>query len=165
MAARVKKIIRNKLPLEINIRLGSKKDPYYIQLKRRGNLGDTHVLSGDLFDHELVERNIRAGNIEVITKAEYDDLEYFGEGNSPRPTTPNVISADGVTPLSDGGIIRESETSKVVAVADGKGNFVRPGPGGAAQVSDTTNPGRSQAPGTTDNPVKEIGVVRRKRNA
>lgn len=164
MAPRVKKIIRNRMPLEINIRLGSKKDPYYIQLKRRGYLGDTHTLTAELFEHEAVDRNIKAGNIQVITKAEYDDLDYHGATPQERPISRHVISADGVTPLTDGGIIRESDSSRVVAVNDGKGNFIRPGPGGAAQVNDSVNPARAPATGSTDNPVKEVGVVRRKRN-
>lgn len=132
MATKSKKIIRNLHQVPVNLRFGSRKDPYHITLQRRGQSGDWVEVPGDIADHPDFGRNVGLA-FEIISAAEAKKIQY-GERASR-----TAMEADKQFKLE-----RMSDTSTTIGQLDAKGNIARTG---------DVNPMRSRAVGTTDNPI------------
>jgi hypothetical protein len=131
MATKSKKVIRNLHQIPVNLRFGSKRDPYHITLSRRGATGDYVEVPGDIADHPDFGRNIGV-TFEIISAAEAKKIVYGN--NAARPATESDITFK---------LERMSDSSTTIGNLDEKGNITRL----------DVNPARSQAVGTTDNPV------------
>jgi hypothetical protein len=132
MASKTKKIIRNLHPVPLNLRFGSKRDPYYITLSRRGMSGDYTEVPPDIVDHPDFSRNV-GNSFEIISAAEAKKIQY-GER-----AAKTAIEADKQFKLE-----RMSDTSTTIGQLDDKGNIARTG---------DVNPMRARSVGTVDNPV------------
>lgn len=135
--ANTKKVIRNLHPMPVNLRFGSKRDPYYITLSRRGMLGDVVEIPADFTDHPDFNRNVNV-TFEIISSAEAKKIEY--ESNN----TQTAMETDRNFKIE-----RVEDTSTTVGLVDAD-----PKHGGVIRTGDT-NPMRSRARGTVDNPVPE----------
>lgn len=132
MATKSKKIIRNLHQVPLNLRFGSKRDPYHITLSRRGQSGDYTEVPADIADHPNFNRDLGSA-FEIISVAEAKKIEY-GE-RAARTAT----EADKAFKLE-----RMSDTSTTIGQLDDKGNVARTG---------DVNPMRARSVGTTDNPI------------
>lgn len=131
MATKSKKVIRNLHQIPVNLRFGSKRDPYHITLSRRGSSGDYVEVPGDIADHPDFNRNVGV-TFEIISMAEAKKIVYGS--NAARPATESDITFK---------LERMSDTSTAIGNLDEKGNVTRL----------DVNPTRSLAVGTTDNPI------------
>jgi hypothetical protein len=174
---KTRQVIRNLHSVEVNLRLGSRKDPYYINLRRRGAPGDTHSVPVELTDHDQYERNV--GRLfEPITADEYARLEY-GTPEIRKVQGLAISNAEGTGDLVFTGIVKNSELSTTVATVDAQGNLTRAQQ--APTTQEVTAPTRMKVPGTVDfnmppdaaPPTPQVaadagvvakGVVRRKRS-
>jgi hypothetical protein len=127
-----KRVIRNLHPMPVNLRFGSKRDPYHITLQRRGQSGDYVEVPGDIAEHPDFNRNVGL-TFEIISVAEAKKIQY---GDRSAKT---AIETDKNFKLE-----RMSDLSTTIGHLDAKGNLTR---------TDDVNPMRSRAVGTTDNPV------------
>lgn len=134
MATKTKKIIRNLHPVPLNLRFGSKRDPYYITLNPRGMSGDYVEVPHDVADHPDFGRNV-GNSFEIISVTEAKKIQY-GER-----AAKTAMEVDKQFKLE-----RMSDTSTTIGTLDEKGNLARTG---------DVNPMRSRAVGTTDNPIPE----------
>lgn len=135
MATKAKKIIRNLHQVPVNLRFGSRKDPYYLTLSRRGTDGDWVEIPGDIADHPDFNRNV-GNTFEIISLAEAKKIQY--ENRAMR----TAMESDKQFKLE-----RMSDTSTTIGLVDAdlkKGGVVRTG---------DVNPLRSNATGSVDNPV------------
>lgn len=142
--AKAKKIIRNLHPMPLNLRFGSKKDPYYLQLARRGQNGDFVEVPGDIADHISFNQNV-GKSFEIISAAEAKKITYDS------PVTQTLLDGgEFVGPtgeiLTAGKVVNPEDNSSPVGGFDEKGNLVR--------LKDV-GPRRSQAVGTQDNPIPD----------
>jgi len=136
MATKTKKIIRNLHAVPVNLRFGSSKDPYHITLQRRGQSGDWVEVPADITDHPAFGRNIGL-SFEIISSAEAKKIQY-GER-----AAKTAMETDLAFKLE-----RMSDQSKTVGLVNAEKrstwNDIRTG---------DTNPMRSNAVGTVENPV------------
>lgn len=142
--AKAKKIIRNLHSVPLNLRFGSKKDPYYLQLARRGQNGDVIEVPGEIADHISFSQNV-GKSFEIISAAEAKKIEYD------TPVTQTLMNGgEFVGPLGEtlraGTVVNLEDNAQPVGGFDEKGNLVR--------LKDV-GPRRSTAVGTQDNPVPE----------
>ena len=137
MAPSTKKVIRNLHFMPVNLRFGSKKDPYYITLARRGSLGDVVEIPADFTDHPDFNRNVNV-TFEIISSAEAKKIQY--ESN----VTQTAMETDRNFKIE-----RVEDTSTTIGFVDAD-----PKKGGVIRTGDT-NPMRSRVRGTVDNPVPE----------
>lgn len=140
--AKAKKIIRNLHFVPLNLRFGSKKDPYYLQLARRGQSGDVVEIPGDLTEHLLFGRNVGV-SFEIISAAEANKITYDAPATQTLMDSGQFVGPLGQT-LSAGTIVNTEESSIAVGGIDAKGQAVR--------LRDV-GPLRSTAVGTQDNPI------------
>lgn len=131
MASKTKKIIRNLHQVPLNLRFGSRKDPYHITLQRRGSTGDYIEVPSDITDHPDFSRNLGL-SFEIISTAEAKKIQY--EDRAMRTAT----EADRAFRLE-----RMEDKATAIGSIDDKGNVLRM----------DVNPTRSTATGTQDNPV------------
>ena len=127
-----KTVIRNLHGMPVNLRFGSKRDPYHITLQRRGQSGDYVQVPADIVDHPDFSRNTGL-TFEIISLAEANKIEY---GDRKAKTATEMDKTFKLERMSD--------QSTTIANIDEKGNLTR---------TDDVNPMRSRAVGTTDNPV------------
>ena len=137
MAANTKKVIRNLHPMPVNLRFGSKRDPYYITLSRRGIIGDVVEIPADFTDHPDFNKNVNV-TFEIISSAEAKKIQY--ESN----TVKTAIDSDRNFKIE-----RMEDTATTVGLVD-----ANPKNGGVVRTGDI-NPMRSRVRGTVDNPVPE----------
>jgi len=143
MATKTKKNIRNLHQVPLNLRFGSRKDPYYITLQRRGQSGDCVEIPGDMTDHPDFSRNLGL-SFEIISAAERSKIEYGDNSAKPAILTDKTFKLERMSDLSTTiGIINDD-----------------PKTGGVTRVKRDVNPGRSTATGTVDNPVLERGAAK-----
>lgn len=135
MATKTKKIIRNLHQVPVNLRFGSRKDPYYLTLSRRGSDGDWVEVPGDIADHPDFNRNV-GNTFEIISAAEAKKIQYESRAMK------TAIESDAQFKLE-----RMSDTSTTIALVDAD-----PKRGGIIRTGDA-NPMRSRATGTVDNPA------------
>jgi hypothetical protein len=129
-----KKIIRNLHAVPVNLRFGSRKDPYYLTLNRRGESGDWVEVPGDFTEHPDFNRNLGLA-FEIISSAEAGKIQYGERSSKP------AIEEDRTFKLE-----RMSDTSTTIGMVDADAK---------AGITRATNVGpmRSNATGTVDNPV------------
>jgi hypothetical protein len=142
--AKVKKIIRNLHTVPLNLRFGSKKDPYYLQLARRGQRGDFIEVPADVTEHMSFGQNV-GKSFEIISAAEAKKIEYDAATTQTMLDSGEFVGPLGQT-LTAGRISNTEDDSHVIGGFDEKGNVVR--------LKDV-GPRRSQAVGTQDNPVPD----------
>lgn len=142
--AKTKKIIRNLHTVPLNLRFGSKKDPYYLQLARRGEPGDFVEVPAELTDHVSFGSNVGV-SVEVISAAEAKKIEYNVAATQTLMESGEFVGPLGQT-LSAGTMVNVEDSSHPVGGIDEKGHAVR--------LKDV-GPRRSQAVGTQDNPLGE----------
>lgn len=135
-----KKVIRNLHQVPVNLRFGSRKDPYHITLKRRGESGDWVEVPGDVADHPDFGRNVGVA-FEVISMAEAKKIAYNERAMK------TAMEADKTFRVE-----RMEDTSTTIGTIDAD-----PKRGGVTRTGDV-NPLRSRATGTQDNPVQEPGA-------
>lgn len=82
-AKKTQVIVRNLLPLPGLYRFGSRKDPYHMSLKRRGEPGDVTAVPTDISEHPDFSRGL-GKYYELITAAEGRSLEYAPQGPAER---------------------------------------------------------------------------------
>lgn len=144
--AKARKIIRNLHSMPLNLRFGSKKDPYHLQLARRGTSGDTVEIPGDLTEHLSFNQNV-GRSFEVISAVEAKKITYDAPATQTMLEKGEFLGPLGQT-LTTGGIQNTEDMSHPVGGIDAKGNIVR--------LKDV-GPRRSQAVGTQDNPLPNEG--------
>lgn len=132
-----KKVIRNLHTMPVNLRFGSKRDPYYITLSRRGTLGDVVEVPADFTDHPDFNRNAGV-TFEIISSAEAKKIQYE------TATVQTAMSSD-----KNFKIERMEDTSTTVGLVD-----ANPKNGGVIRTGDT-NPIKSRTRGTVENPIPE----------
>lgn len=137
MATSTKKVIRNLHPMPVNLRFGSKHDPYYITLARRGMLGDVVEVPANFTDHPDFNRNVGV-TFEIISSAEAKKITYE-----------TAVVQTAMASDKNFKIERMEDTSTTVGFVDAD-----PKKGGVVRTGDT-NPMRSRVRGTVDNPVPE----------
>ena len=136
MATKTKKIIRNLHPLPVNLRFGSKRDPYHITLSRRGQSGDWVEVPGDVADHPDFNRNV-GSTFEIISAAEAKKIQY---GERAAKTAMESDMAFKLERMED----RSTTVGLVNAEKGATWNDIRTG---------DVNPMRSRAVGSVANPV------------
>lgn len=129
-----KKIIRNLHGVPVNLRFGSRKDPYYLTLSRRGESGDWVEIPGDMTEHPDFSRNLGLA-FEIISAAEAKKIEYGDRSSKP------AIEGDKTFKLER---MRDTATTIGHIDADVKVGVTR---------ATNVGPMRSNATGTVDNPV------------
>lgn len=137
MATKTKKIIRNLHPMPVNLRFGSKRDPYHITLQRRGQSGDWVEIPADIADHPDFNKNVGL-SFEIISLAEAKKISYEERAMK------TAMEADRTFRLE-----RMEDTSTTIGYVD-----ANPKNGGVIRTGDA-NPMRSRATGSQDNPVND----------
>lgn len=142
--AKTKKIIRNLHAVPLNLRFGSKKDPYYLQLARRGQPGDFVEVPAELTEHLSFNKNVGV-SFEIISAVEAKKIQYDVRGTQTLMESGEFVGPLGQT-LTAGTMVNTEEASLPIGGLDDKGNVVR--------LNDV-GPRRSNAVGTQDNPLGE----------
>lgn len=136
MATKSKKIIRNLHTVPVNLRFGSRKDPYHITLQRRGQSGDWVEVPADIADHPDFGRNVGL-SFEIISAAEAKKIQY---GERAAKTAMESDKAFKLERMED----QSTTVGLVNAEKRATWNDIRTG---------DVNPMRSRATGSVDNPV------------
>lgn len=140
------KPIRNLAHVNVRIRLGSKRDPYHIDLQPRGRRGDVQYIPVDLMDHPAFLSN-KGRIFEVITKLQADKIEYEdfqGERYLPEGMLPGVQ----VTRQKDAEVVVSTYTE------DEKGKLRETSRGRhGVEVDEAVGIKRATVRGTEDNPI------------
>ena len=143
---RGRKIIRNLHPIPLTLRLGSSRDPFHINLARRGTPGDYVEVSPDLTEHPQFTRNVNV-TFEVISAAEAGKIEYHMAPSR----TASESDEYNVT------LERMEDKSTTVATVElddkGRPKFQR------VTAQESRNPARSNAPGTVDRAAQDAEAM------
>lgn len=143
--AKTKKIIRNLHAVPLNLRFGSKKDPYYLQLARRGQPGDFVEIPAELTEHISFGTNVGV-SFEIISAAEAKKITYDVPGTQTLLEGGGELLGPLGENLSAGAVVNVEDSSQPVGGIDAKGNIVR--------LKDV-GPRRSNAVGTQENPIPD----------
>ncbi len=142
-AKKTTQYIRNLTPMPVNVRLGSRKDPYYVRLERRGMKGDVHAVPVDLTEHPAF-LNSKGKLFELLTKVQVEKIEYLEPG----------IVRDPVFTTNRAEIVRPQDNVVQTAQIGDKHRLVKDDPLQAVRGNEGISISRAPVPGSIDNPVE-----------